>query len=985
MGRGDGGGRRGAAGAVQRRFVGRSVELDALCRAVDDARGGAPSIVLLGGEAGMGKTTLVTEAASRSGARLVIGRCLRLGGDVVPLGPLVDLLRHLRRTDPSAIDETEGLAAFAPDLSAHRSAVVEAERPRPSAEGAFAPVFDLLARLSRDDAALVVFEDVHWADETTWDLIELLARNLVDERIVLVGTFRADEVARHTSMRRRIAELGRLRRATRIDLAGFAAGEVAAQVAELTDGDAPADLVDAVLTRGEGNPFFTEELVRAHRSGERMSDVLADLISDDLRRLDGAARVVVDAASVIGRAVAHDLLAHVVEGSDAELEQGLRSAIDAQLLVIDRHGDGYHFRHALIAEVVYEAMLPPQRRRLHRRVADALIAARPHRSDVDRAGQLAFHLDRAGDVPHAFTALLAAADAARHVAPAVALAQLERAVELWDAAGDATTTEDRCERLWQAAELATGAVGNARAVEIAREAFGWGVPARGSAWAHERLGRYLWASGDLGASRVEFERAAELVRSSPVEAGTAAAMAGLAQAELMDGNPSAAEHWCRAALALVPMPTDDPVAWVTATRVLGGALADLGDLSSGVRAGRAAVAAASDASTRAFASAYLGIVLIEAGEYEAAIAVAADGAGDARLAGLDRSFGAYFDSEVAEGLLRVGRPHDAEAVVARRTAAGMDAYHPGRTRVLVTAALLAARRGDGSRARALLDDADDRTIDAFHAPLLSAGMAECHVALGEWGRAADAAAAGWSSTVGRRPWAAVRFALWSAWAEVERALDDRARRMEIDLSAVAARARDRLALARAGVESSDRPLAAIFEVQLRHAATMVSLLEPAVDAGATAEAWADVATRWEQLPERWMAGEARVREAEACFAAGDAARTAAALRAAHVAALEMSSAPLLARVEAVSRRTRISVESAELVVVDERSADRLGLTPREAEVLGLVAAGRTNRQIGESLYVSEKTASVHVSNILRKLGVSTRVEAAAVAQRLGIG
>ena len=269
--------------------------------------------------------------------------------------------------------------------------------------------------------------------------------------------------------------------------------------------------------------------------------------------------------------------------------------------------------------------------------------------------------------------------------------------------------------------------------------------------------------------------------------------------------------------------------------------------------------------------------------------------------------------------------------------------------------------------------------------LLSAGMAECHVALGEWGTAADAAAAGWSSTVGTRPWAAVRFALWSAWAEVERALDDRARRMEIDLSAVAARARDRLALARAGVESSDRPLAAIFEVQLRHAATMVSLLEPAVDAGATAEAWADVATRWEQLPERWMAGEACVREAEACFAAGDAARTAAALRAAHVAALEMSSAPLLARVEAVSRRTRISVESAELVVVDERSADRLGLTPREAEVLGLVAAGRTNRQIGESLYVSEKTASVHVSNILRKLGVSTRVEAAAVAQRLGIG
>ncbi|MFN8024651.1 MAG: AAA family ATPase [Acidimicrobiales bacterium] len=961
------------------RFVGRAAELDVLRRAVEDARAGSPSVVLVGGEAGMGKTTLIGEAAARSGARLVVGRCLRLGGDVVPLGPLVDLLRHLQRTDAGLMAEVDGLAAFAPAGPGTVTDPSAVHRDRPSADGAFTPVYELFSRLAGDDAVVVAFEDVHWADDTTWDLLELLARNLVDERIVLVGTFRSDEVARDPGMRRRIAELSRLRWVRRVELAGFAAADVAAQVAELTDGGAPADLVDAVLARGEGNPFFTVELVRAHLSGDRMSDVLADLISDDLARLDADARAAVDAAAVIGRGVSHDLLAAVVGVDDVDLERRLRTAIDAQLLVVDHAVDGYHFRHALIAEVVYDALLPSQRRRLHRTVADALRTGPDDGARADRAGQLAFHLDRAGDVPAAFVALLAAADAAQTLAPAVALGQLERAFELWDAAGDVAATEHRCDRLWQAAELATGAVGNARAVEIARSAFAWGVPTRGAAWAHERLGRYLWASGAIEASRGEFGIAADLVAAGAPETGTAAAIAGLAQSELMEGRPVEAERWCRQVLDLVPAAADDPPAWVTAMRVLAAARAEVGDLDAAVRLGREAVAGATDAYSRAFASAYLGIVLVEAGQYEAAAAIAADGGGDARLAGLDRSFGAYFDSEVAEGLLRIGRPHDAGSVIARRASAGMDAFHPGRTRVLVTEALLAARHGDAGRATASLDQAAERPIDPFHSPLITAGVAECHLALGNWRVMHEAARSGWETTAGVRPWPAVRFASLLAYAAVELALDDRAQRIEVDAEALVSELGERLATARSDA-TVDGVLADVLDAQVRHAEAMLTLL-----VAPNPERWADVAARWERLPERWMAGDARLREAEARFDAGDAAGTAAALRAAHVIALELSSAPLLGRVEAVSRRTRISVESAELVVVDDRSADRLGLTPREAEVLGLVASGRTNRQIGEALYVSEKTASVHVSNILRKLGVSTRVEAAAVAQRLGLG
>jgi DNA-binding NarL/FixJ family response regulator len=127
-----------------------------------------------------------------------------------------------------------------------------------------------------------------------------------------------------------------------------------------------------------------------------------------------------------------------------------------------------------------------------------------------------------------------------------------------------------------------------------------------------------------------------------------------------------------------------------------------------------------------------------------------------------------------------------------------------------------------------------------------------------------------------------------------------------------------------------------------------------------------------------------VREAEAAAAVGAAARASDALRAAHHTAAELGAQPLLAEIDAVATRTRLRVEQEPVRAIDANDAARLGLTSREAEVLSLVAAGRTNRQIGGELFVSEKTVSVHVSNILRKLAVTSRVEAAAVAQRLGM-
>ncbi|MGD9704396.1 MAG: AAA family ATPase [Acidimicrobiia bacterium] len=961
--------------ARPREFLGRTDELASIERALSEARTGMPSVVLIGGDAGIGKTTLLSEAATRVDAPLVMGRSAQLGGDVIPLAPLVDLLRQVQRSSPELLADAAGLMSFAHWLAP----AITAESQRDGLDGVFVPVLELLRRLGGDGAALIGIEDLHWADTATWDLFELLARNLLDEHVVLVGTFRSVELVTNPAQRRRLAELSRLPNVRRIELTGLGRDDVAARIVTLTGGPAGSALVDEIFTRGGGNPFFTEELIAAHLDGDEIPEVLSDLISTDLASLRPSSRSVLDVVATIGSEASHDLLASVAELTEAQVEEAIRQAIDARLIVVDKESDAYRFRHALIGEVVYSELLPSQRKRLHRRVADAL--SEPGRSQLtgaDAAGQLAFHLDRSGDQAGAFSALLAAADAAESVAPAVALRQLERAFQLWEAVGDIAALERRSNRLWQAAELATGTVGNERAVELAREAFGCGTPPRGEAWGHERLGRYLWASGNLEESAVEFQRAAALLADER-DMGDAATMAGLGQAELMQGRYAAAEEWCQRALEVALTADDDPAAWVMARRVLGAVRAASGDPVSGVRLSREAVAAVPSTHTRALATLYLVNALSSAGEHQEAASVALDGGADARLAGLDRSFGAYFDAQAAEGLIHLGRWGEASAVLASRLGVGIDAFNAGRTRIVLVSAMLAARQGEGERARSYLAEALTRPVDPFHQAFVDSAYGEVHLILRDWHQAAVSAERGWEANVGTSSMWAVRFAMLGVSAAVEQALDDRARRVPIDVTELAGRLAERIDQAELAVRSDGTDVAAVAAAHLAQARAMLTLLGPPAPG-----VWATAAAAWQQLRDPWSVAIARLREAEASAAAGDAARAAEALRAAHGLASELGAASLLADVEAVARRTRISVESSEVIALDDRSIDRLGLTPREAEVLALVAAGRTNRQIGAALYVSEKTASVHVSNILRKLGVTSRVAAAAVAQRIGI-
>jgi len=293
--------------------------------------------------------------------------------------------------------------------------------------------------------------------------------------------------------------------------------------------------------------------------------------------------------------------------------------------------------------------------------------------------------------------------------------------------------------------------------------------------------------------------------------------------------------------------------------------------------------------------------------------------------------------------------------------------------------MLAARRGESDVALGQLAEAQAQPVDGWHQSVLDATAADVHLALGNWDEAALAAERGWGSTRTTSFLWAARFAMFGIVAVVEQTLDDRAHRRYVNLPETISRLQERIDAARAlggrWRSSSQRDAAAHFA----HAAASLTRLT-----GSDPDAWAMAARCWTDLDDRWRTATALVHQAEAAALHGSADQAASSLRRSNSIASDLGAAPLLAEIDAVSRRTRISTEVPTRVALDDSTAHSLGLTPREAEVLTLVAAGHTNRQIGEELFVSDKTASVHVSNILRKLGVNSRVDAAAVAQRLGI-
>lgn len=312
-------------------IVGRTAELRIASTAYARALGGQSQVVLITGEAGIGKTTLVEELAGQvrsagDGARVRVGESAPLTGTTLAYGPFVAALGH----------EAQWLLADDP-----------AENMLAARHRLFVRVLDLLAGLAARSPLVLVLEDLHWADESSRELLTFLTVRLREERVLIVGTMREDDLG--DSVRRWLAELAHRPRVTRLRLGPMTDAEIAGLVTDTMPAEAGSDRVTAVVAAADGNPLFAKELANADPGGLPAS--ITDAVLAKASTLTPAARAVVDQVSVADGGMSEELLAGTVKLSETRLLAAVRAGVESGLLA--SAGDGYSFTHALIRQVIY--------------------------------------------------------------------------------------------------------------------------------------------------------------------------------------------------------------------------------------------------------------------------------------------------------------------------------------------------------------------------------------------------------------------------------------------------------------------------------------------------------------------------------------------------------------------------------------------------------------------------------------------------------
>jgi DNA-binding CsgD family transcriptional regulator/tetratricopeptide (TPR) repeat protein len=970
-----------------RRFVGREPQLALLTRIFAEAESGRARLALVAGESGVGKTRLVDELAVHArerGARVLFGDCVELAEGELPYAPIIGALRGLIRAGEPALAEVRA----------------ELERPDGPDHGAQGRFFELLLtaldRLSAEAPLVLVLEDIHWADRSTRDFLAFLARNLCAERALVVATYRTDELFRRHPLRALLPEIERLESTARVELDRLTRAELADQLADIL-GEAPAPaLVDRLYRRCEGNPLFAEELLAAGLDGRAdLPPTLRDALTV---RVESLAEPTQELLRVVSAAVRADeaLLGEVSELERAELRAGLREALAHQVLV---HGaDGrYAFRHALLREAVHDDLLPGEHVELHHQLARALEQRVESGSgDLDTVTAVAHHYFAAGQQPEALGAAVRAAAAAERIhAPAEEAAQLERVLTLWARVPDAEERAGHDQpRLLERLAIACDALGdNERAVHALRSALeeiGPDAPPLRIARLLERLGRGEWQRGRASEALDAYERGLALLPADGVPtAERALLLAAKGKALMLAGAYTDSVDWCEQALSAA-RGCGSRRAEADALTSLGVSRAGLGDVEGGIACLEESIAMgwADDrlsGVTRGYIN--LGDVQLVAGRTHEALATVSTALAELEARGRRPL---WLSLQAAETALAAGDWAETE----RRVDPARAPRYVGTTAVYfdVVAADLAISRGDHLAALPALERARSfagAMIDPqWHAPIASllgealrreqrldearAIAEEAYARITQMPRMQD------HLRVARL--AAAALAVEADAAQRARDLGDPG--SEADALARAHAWTERARAAGAGTMPGTARWVAFAEAEASRAAGR-----------SDADAWAAAAAAWEACEQPYTAARARWREAEARAQTGDRAGAQQAARAAHTVAVRVGSRWLAAEIESLARRARLRLAEPDDAAVDGTAevtglpdpVAELGLTPREREVLQLLADGRTNREIGETLFMAEKTASVHVSRILAKLDVRSRTEAAAVAHRLGLG
>ncbi|MFB7666429.1 AAA family ATPase [Kitasatospora sp. NPDC056138] len=940
-------------------LLARAAELSALTDAYGHAVAAGPVTVLIGGEAGIGKSRLVSEFTAGLPARTLLGGCLALGADALPYAPFVALLRNLVREFgvewaagllPGG--GRRGLAHWLPELGEPTAVPDSYGRAR-----LFEEVLTLIEAAAGEQPLAIAVEDLHWADASSRELLLFLVRNLSRPGVLLLGTYRSTDLDEGHPLRSLLTSLSRLDRVRRVDPKPLQRSDVAEWLTARRRDPARAD---EIHRRSQGNPLFVEAL--AESEGPATPTPLRDLLLSGLRELPDQGRRMVRAASAADGAVGHPLLATVTGLDELLLEDLLRPAVERRLLV--PVGDGYTFRHALIRAAVYEDLLPGERARLHARYARAL-AADPALAPAGQvSAALAAHWHAAGDHPQALEAAWRAAAVARDGhAYAEQFRLLERVLELWapDAAPGIGVGRDAVLRAAARAALDAGEA--ERGIVLATAALAETREPERAALLLEVRSLLEHRSGRDGLDDLR-----EAVRLVPA---AATAVHGRLLATLasrlcvLSRDREALDH-AEVALQL-GRAADDPGVQALALATLAALASRAGDPASArahcEEATRLATEAGDD-DTVVLAAVVDSLALKAAGAYAEATTVARNGLDSARRVGLAGSRGAVLAAVLADSLFCLGRWREARETVQDALAQDPPALY--QAVLLTNLGALSLAEGDTAAAAKAAADADrliapDYTGLEFLLPLRDL---QCQTALAngdheEAGRLLGRLLA--DPELGHQPtlaWPLIHTGLRIAEVQRARGAGDK------QLRSVAEELLTRLG------EIGDR-LGTTGPVQEAQRASFRACI-----GGDRADHGTALAA-WRALGHPYPLAEALLKAAEAELRSGARPVAEAYLREAGATASVLGATPLRREAELLAARGRVSLDTPEL-----DRPDGLGLTPRETEVLRLVAEGHSNRRIAEDLFISAKTAGVHVSNILAKLAVTSRTEAAALAHRL---
>jgi DNA-binding CsgD family transcriptional regulator len=994
-------------------MVGRHAELATLKEAVHLARAHTPTAVLLEGEAGIGKSRLVREAvaAGTTSADLVLtGHGVAMSGGGLPFGMAADVLRDLvRQLGPGGVRELSGpaaraLAVLVPEtatgtaprtvtgtaprtVTGHTTVLATGVRPLEQRSSIFDAFVELVDAVCRVRLVWVVLEDVHWSDTSSRDLVAYLLRVAGPVGLVVTATLRDRERRTDPDLARWVLELARDPRVRLVRLGPLSREEVAHQVQSLLRQPVEPALLERALQLGQGVPFLTEELMLGGlQAAGPLPESATSLMLDRLQQLSAPAAALVRAGCVATGHLGHGRLARVCGFDDALMGAASAEAVAAQVLDVDETGTGYRFRHALLREAALHSLLPAERLHWHRRWALELEAAT---SAPDRAltcFALAHHWEGTGDAERAFEATTRAVAVARSLgAPSELAASLRRLLRLWDQVGDPvrpgaedrdTVVDEAVDALIQADDWPGGlAVVDE---ELARP-FSEADRVRRTAlqvrrrWFLEQLGRPADSGPRDLAAVVETLRTAppgplvvealirlgfDLVVSDPRTARDAHVRA-VEVATALDRPRK--ELWARSALSMHLFLTGRAEEAVRA----------LGALLPSVRVGFPAEASLFEADCAWW--------LCCLGRYPEA------------------------EERAQSALSMLGRPEQA-----RRTWAVATAH--------LCACWLATGRWDEAAARLAqtrelgITGTRGAVLHVLHGVLAGyrGGTKEAEEAAG----AATSLLPEQEATV----WPAIR--AWVGWlrTEVAAAHDDVAAVREVvtplcgmpgletasDVAwrplLLAARVAAALACRRRGRRGGARPTTGDTDgtaqvARLRAAADRLHRHGPVGSAwsaqldaecarfggGLDARAWLDAAQRWRDVGHPFDEAWALLRAGECHLAHDDRRAAQDVLRRAGETAERLGALPLLALVTDLVRGSRLDLGGPAGPGARPRA---LALTEREIEVLTLLASGRSNQEIATVLFISPKTASVHVSHILAKLDARSRTEAAATAHRL---